>query len=85
MEKNNSGERPETMGKHDSLLLSTCKHTLLVYTVPIESLHALSKFSPFVASYPEIKLHQNRLFPPLFTHHNTQLPSEKQIQQISEN
>ena len=29
-EKINAGERPETMGKHDSLLLTMCKHTPLV-------------------------------------------------------
>ena len=34
---------------------------------------------------PGIKLHQIRLFPSLFTHHNLQLPSEKRILQISKN
>ena len=44
-----------------------------------------SKFSPFVALYPGIKLHEIRLFAPLFTHRNAKLPSEKQVPQISEN
>ena len=57
---------------------------MVEYSVPTESRHRLSKCSPFDALQPEIKFHQIRLFPPI-THPNPQLPSEKQILQISEN
>ena len=58
---------------------------ILLNTVFIESLHPLSKCSPFVSLCHGIKLHYIILFPPLFTHCNPQLPNEKQILQVSEN